>query len=133
MRKGCSVWEEKEERVRCEMDQINTTKDHHYQQLARKDLLLARFITLDTTQLLMSALNKEAREKAVVFGRRTKKGSDVKWTNKTTKDHHYQQFARNDLLYPMFVTLDTSQLLMSALNKEAREKAVVFGRRKKKV
>ena len=73
MRKGCSVWEEKEERVRCEMDQINTTKDHHYQQLARKDLLLARFITLDTTQLLMSALNTLAPLKAVVFGRRTKK------------------------------------------------------------
>jgi hypothetical protein len=28
---GC-VWEEKEERVRCEMDQIKTTKDHHHQQ-----------------------------------------------------------------------------------------------------
>ena len=53
--------------------------------------------------------------------------SDVKWTNKTTKDHHYQQFARNDLLYPLFVTLDTSHLLMSALNEEAYKKAVVFG------
>jgi len=28
----------------------------------------------------MSALNAAAEEKAVVFGRRKKKGSDVKWT-----------------------------------------------------
>ena len=55
------------------MDQIKTTKDHHYQQLARKDLLLARFVTLETTHLLMSALNALAPEKAVVFGRRKKK------------------------------------------------------------
>jgi len=45
-----------------------------YQQLARKDLLPRMFVTLDTTQLLMSALNKEASSKAVVFGRRKKKG-----------------------------------------------------------
>ena len=32
----------------------------------------------------------------------------------------------------MFVTLDTTQLLRSALNEEALIKAVVFGRRKKK-
>ena len=63
-----------EESVRCEMDQIKTTKNHHYQQLARKDLLLARFVTLDTTQLLMSWLNEEAPSKAVVFGRRRRKG-----------------------------------------------------------
>ena len=72
--KGCCVWEEKEERVRCEMDQINTTKDHHYQQLERKDLLPGRYFTLDTTHLLMSALNAFALKKAVVFGRRKKKG-----------------------------------------------------------
>ena len=59
--KGCCVWEEKEERVRCEMDQIKTTKDHHYQQLARKDVLCRMFeIALDMTHLLMSALNEEA-------------------------------------------------------------------------
>ena len=65
---------------RCEMDQIKTTKNHHYQQLARKDLLRCRFVTLDTIQLLMSALNPVAPLKAVVFGRRKKKESDVKWT-----------------------------------------------------
>jgi len=32
----------------------------------------------------------------------------------------------------MFVTLDTTQLLMSALNKEQPLKAVVFERKKKK-
>ena len=58
--KGCGVWEEKDERVRCEMDQINTTKDHNYQQLARKDLLPYRDVTLDTTHWLMSALNEVA-------------------------------------------------------------------------
>jgi len=62
------------------MDQIKTTKAHHYQQLARKDLLSSRFVTLDTSHLLRSALNEEAAKKAVVFGRRKKKGSDVKWT-----------------------------------------------------
>ena len=59
---------------RCEMDQIKTTKNHHYQQLARKDLLRYMVVTLDTTQLLRSALNEEASRKAVVFGRRMKKG-----------------------------------------------------------
>ena len=58
--KGCCVLEEQEESVRCEMDQIKTTKDHHYQQFARKDLLLCMFVTLETTHLLMSALNEEA-------------------------------------------------------------------------
>ena len=33
----------------------------------------------------------------------------------------------------MFVTLDTTHWLMSALNKEALIKAVVFGRRRRKV
>ena len=65
--------EQKEESVRCEMDKIKTTKEHNYQQLARKDVLLSKDVTLDTTQLLMSALNEEARSKAVVFGRRKKK------------------------------------------------------------
>ena len=46
--------------VRCEMDQIRTTKDNNSQQLARKDLLYRMFVTLDTTHLLMSALNEEA-------------------------------------------------------------------------
>ena len=55
------------------MDQIKTTKNHHYQQLARKDLLWYKVVTLDTTHLLMSALNEVALEKAVVFGRRKKK------------------------------------------------------------
>jgi len=60
-------------KVRCEMDQNKTTKEHNYQQLARKDVLVSKDVTLDTTQLLMSALNEEARSKAVVFGRRKKK------------------------------------------------------------
>jgi hypothetical protein len=55
------------------MDQNKTTKEHNYQQLARKDVLVSKDVTLDTTQLLMSALNEEARSKAVVFGRRKKK------------------------------------------------------------
>jgi len=56
------------------MAQIKTPKDH-YQQLAKQDLLHCMSVTLDTTQLLMSALNKEAPQKAVVcFGRRKKKG-----------------------------------------------------------
>jgi hypothetical protein len=71
-----------------------TTKDHNYLQLARKDLLLPMFVTLDTTHLLMSALNEEAPEKAVVFGRRKKKGQMWNGPNKTTKDHNYQQLAR---------------------------------------
>ena len=151
------------------------------------------FVTLDTTQLLRSALNKEARLKAIVFERRKKKGKMWngpnkttkdhnyinnwqgmtycrpclshltrpscwcrRWTrkhhkrllclggggrkvrcemdqNKTTKEHNYQQLARKDVLFSKDVTLDTTQLLMSALNEEAYWKAVVFGRRKKKV
>ena len=55
-------------------------KEHNYQQLARKDVLACWFVTLDTSHLLMSVLNEEAPTKAVVFGRRKKKGSDVKWT-----------------------------------------------------
>jgi len=50
-----------------------------YQQLAKQDLLSCMFVTLDTTQLLMSALNTLASLKAVAFGRRKKKGLDVKW------------------------------------------------------
>jgi hypothetical protein len=44
----------------------------------------------------------------------------------------YQQFARKDVLRDMLVTLDTTHLLRSALNEEAPQKAVVFGKRKKK-
>ena len=55
------------------MDQNKTTKEHNYQHLARQDLLLLKVVTLDTTHLLMSALNEEALLKAVVFGRRKKK------------------------------------------------------------
>ena len=61
-------------KVRCEMDQNKTTKDHNYQHLARKDVLCSKDVTLDTTQLLMSALNEEAPLKAVVFERKKKKG-----------------------------------------------------------
>ena len=69
--------------VRCEMDQKKSTKDHNYQHLARKDVLLDKDPsdkdpTLDTSHLLMSALNEDAPSKAVVCGRRKKKGSDVK-------------------------------------------------------
>ena len=59
--------------IRCELDQIKTTKDHHYQQLARKDVLLARDVTLDTSHLLMSALNAIVDLKAVEFGRNKKR------------------------------------------------------------
>jgi len=61
-------------KVRCEMDQIKTTKNHNYQQFARKHLLVLKLVTLDTTHLLMSALNEEANIKAVVFERKKKKG-----------------------------------------------------------
>ena len=102
--------------------------------MARQDLLRYMFVTLDTTHLLMSPLNEEARPKAVVFGRK-KKEERVRFEMdqiKTTKDHHYQQLARQDLLLPNDVTLDTSHWLISALNAVAPVKAVVFGRRKKK-
>jgi len=66
--------------AKCEVARINTTKDHNYQHLARQDLLLSKVVTLDTSHLLISALNALAPKKAVVFGRRKKKGSDVKWT-----------------------------------------------------
>jgi len=46
------------------MDQIKTTKNHHYQQLATKDVLLAKVVTFDTSHLLMSALNALALAKA---------------------------------------------------------------------
>ena len=68
------------------MDQINTTKDHNYQYLARQDLLPSKVVTRDTSHWLMSALNAAAPSKAVVFGRRKKKGSDVKMDKiKTTR------------------------------------------------
>ena len=55
------------------MDKIKTTKDHHYQQFARKDLLATMFVTLGTTHLLMSALNAVVCLKAVVLGEEEKK------------------------------------------------------------
>tara|TARA_B110000090_G_scaffold112633_1_gene125768 strand:+ start:297 stop:542 length:246 start_codon:yes stop_codon:yes gene_type:complete len=61
--KGCFVWVKEEESVSYEMDQNKTTKDHHYQQLAMKDLPRCRYVTLDTSHLLMSALNFVAPEK----------------------------------------------------------------------
>ena len=52
-------WLKEEERVRSEMYQIkqqrNTTSINNWQ-----DLLLPKFVTLDTIQLLMSALNEAA-------------------------------------------------------------------------
>ena len=60
----------------------------------------------------------------------------MKWTkqknNKGTTTINNWQLPRQDLLEAMVVTLDTTQLLMSALNEEAPRKAVVFERRKKK-
>jgi len=90
------------------------------------------FVTLDTTQLLRSALNEEVKAKAVVFGRRKRKVRCEMDQLNTTKDHNYQQFARKDLLRSKVVTLDTTHLLRSALKASASQKAVVFGRRKKK-
>ena len=127
--KGCSVWAEKEESVRCENGPNKTTKDHHYQQLARQDLLPPKVVTLDTSHLLRSALNALSFSKAVVFGRRKKKGQMWNGPNITTKDHYYQQLAKKHVLFSKDVTLDTSHLLMSALNALAFSKAVVFGRR----
>tara|TARA_B110000091_G_C13446953_1_gene322420 strand:+ start:70 stop:321 length:252 start_codon:yes stop_codon:yes gene_type:complete len=45
----------------------------------------------------------------------------------------YPQFGRKDLLDVMLVTLDTTHWLMSALKLRQPLKAVVFGRRRKKV
>jgi len=54
-------------KVRYEMDITTRDNRYMYPQFARKDVLPCRFVTLDTTQLLISALNKEAPLKAVVF------------------------------------------------------------------
>jgi hypothetical protein len=53
--------------------------------------------------------------------RRKKKGSEFLdvFEEKEKKGKVYQQLAKQDLLPFMLVTLDTTQLLMSALNKEA--------------
>ena len=116
--------------------------------MARNDVLSCKDVTLDTSHLLMSALNASASLKAVVFGRKKKKkGSDVKIKTSTTiyqqlakcevarinttKDHSYQLLARQDLLFSKVVTLDTSHLLMSGLNALVDLKAVEFGRNKK--
>ena len=57
------------------MDQIKTTKDPPLSiSCKEKNLLFPMVVTLDTTQLLRSVLNKEARLKAIVFERRKKKG-----------------------------------------------------------
>ena len=48
------------------MDQIKITKDH-------QDVLLARVVTLDTSHLLMSAVNALVDLKAVEFGRNKKR------------------------------------------------------------
>jgi hypothetical protein len=77
--KGCCVWEEEEERVRCEMDQITQQRTTTINQL-QEDLPFSNRVTLDTSHWLMSWLNAAAFLKAVVFGRRKKKGWDVKWT-----------------------------------------------------
>ena len=55
----------------------------------------------------------------------------MKWTKQNNKDHNYQQLAIQNVLLYMVVTLDTTQLLRSALNSLALKKAVAFGRRKK--
>jgi len=55
------------------MDQIKTTKNHNYQQLARQDLLFSKVVTLDTSHLLMSAVNALVDLKAVEFGRNKKR------------------------------------------------------------
>ena len=121
-------------KVRCENRPNKTTRCHHYQHLARQDLLRAISVTLDTTHWLMSPLNAAAPKKAVVcLGEGRRKVRCENGPNKTTKDHNYQHLARQDLLRAIFVTLDTTHLLMSALNAAAFWKAVVFGRRKKKV
>ena len=65
---------ERRTKVRSEMDQIKQQRKHNYQQLARKDVLFSKVVTLDTTHWLMSALNEEAPRNAVVFRRRKKKG-----------------------------------------------------------
>ena len=59
-----------------EMDKMKQQNNH--QQLTRQDLPLFMFVTLDTTHWLMSALNAVATKKAVVFGRRKKKGKTGK-------------------------------------------------------
>ena len=53
-------------KVRCGSIKTTRTKQK-YQQFARKDVLLCRVVTLETTHLLMSALNKKAPLKAGVW------------------------------------------------------------------
>ena len=69
---SCVLGEERR-KVRCEMDQLKQQRTNNYQQLARQDLLRSKVVTLDTSHLLRSALNKEILLKAVVLGRRKKK------------------------------------------------------------
>ena len=54
---------------------MDKMKQHNNsQQLAREDVLCDKDVTFDTTHLLISPLNEEAKAKAVVFGRRKTKG-----------------------------------------------------------
>ena len=101
------------------MDQLKQQRTNNYQQLARQDLLRSKVVTLDTSHLLMSPLNAAALLKAVVLGRRKKKSKKWNVPNKQQRNQNYQQLARQDLLEAMVVTLDTTQLLRSALNEEA--------------
>ena len=116
------------------MDKIKTTKDHNYPQFSKKDLLDFMSVTLDTSHLPMSTLNKEAPWKAVVClgGGRRNVRCEIDQI-KQQKEHHYQQLARKVVLLYRLVTLDTSHLLISTLNAWAFSKAVVFGRKKKRV
>jgi hypothetical protein len=70
--KGCGVWKEKEERVRCENGPnknnkgprlfettIEVKQHNNHQQLARKDLLYCKVVTLDTSHWLMLALKAD--------------------------------------------------------------------------
>ena len=59
-----------------EMDKMKQHNNH--QQLAREDVLVPKLVTLDTSHWLISALNAVATKKAVVFGRRKKKGKTGK-------------------------------------------------------
>ena len=110
-----------------------TTKDHHYQQLARKVVLHFVSVKLDKSHLLRSALNPLACEKAIFWEEEEEKKvrceMDQIKQQRTTTTNIGKEI---DSLSFVFVTLDTSHWLMLALNAAAFLKAVVFVRRKKK-
>jgi hypothetical protein len=54
------------------MDQNETTKEPQLSIIGKENLLWYKYVTLDTTHVLRSALNEEAPLKAVVFERRKK-------------------------------------------------------------